>query len=268
MKIAYLINSTPKYFYLLPLHIGLINRYCPVIPFDIWLATEVPDHPTVKLLVEKEGLRVLTLADAEKGFLASRAAALRDLPQDYELVIPMQEDFLLERTPDFEFILESIELFKQDGRIQSIRWMPCPGPAEEDVLFDAKNPHWKVLDAKRDTYLFCFQATIWDRKACQGWYDRLLKQFSIDYPTTLSEEERRVAEIRANYAEAKQGQAYFAEWMMGPANLHLAWVRNHKWPNAVYMSPWPYRPTAVVGGRLEPWAIELGKREGWNLTTQ
>jgi hypothetical protein len=30
----------------------------------------------------------------------------------------------------------------------------------------------------------------------------------------------------------------------------------------VYLSPWPYRPTAIVQGRLEPWAAELGKREG------
>jgi hypothetical protein len=30
----------------------------------------------------------------------------------------------------------------------------------------------------------------------------------------------------------------------------------------VYLSPWPYRPTAIVHGRLEPWAAELGLREG------
>jgi hypothetical protein len=268
MKVAYLINSTPKYFYLLPLHLGLIKRYCPLIPFDIFLATEVPDHPIVTKLVEAEGLRIVTIRTEESGFLASRAAALRELPAEYDLVIPMQEDFLLERIPDFEFILESFEHMKQDPRIQSIRWMPCPGPSEKDELYDANNPHWKVLDSAHDTYLFCFQATLWDRKACQTWYSKLVEQFAVDYPATLSDEERRVAEIRANYAENTRGQGYFKEWMMGPDKIHLAWVRKHRWPNAVYMSPWPYRPTAVVGGRLEAWAIELGKREGWQLTGQ
>jgi hypothetical protein len=31
------------------------------------------------------------------------------------------------------------------------------------------------------------------------------------------------------------------------------------------LCPWPYRPTAIVKGRLEPWAEELGRREGFNL---
>jgi hypothetical protein len=44
--------------------------------------------------------------------------------------------------------------------------------------------------------------------------------------------------------------------------MHVGWKRAGPWSNAVYMSPWPYRPTAIVQGRLEPWAAELGKREG------
>jgi hypothetical protein len=260
MKVAYLINTTPKYFFLLPLHLELIKRYCAVIPFDIWLATEEPQHPIVQSLTD---IKVIELTQDEKGFLASRAAALKKLPARYEMVLPMQEDFLLERTPNFEFVLESFEIMRDDIKVDSIRWMPCPGPAEKDPLWSPKIPQWKVLQPDNNEYMFCFQATLWRRSALQTWFTRLVAQFDIDYPAMISEEERRMLEIRANYAENRKGQAYFREWMTG---THLAWVRSHKAPNAVYMSPWPYRPTAVVGGKLEIWAIEMAKREGFTIS--
>jgi hypothetical protein len=47
-------------------------------------------------------------------------------------------------------------------------------------------------------------------------------------------------------------------------NIHLAWPREGAHPNAVYLCPWPYRPTAVVRGLFESWANELAKREGFS----
>ena len=35
------------------------------------------------------------------------------------------------------------------------------------------------------------------------------------------------------------------------------------WSNAVFLSPWPYRPTAVEKGVIQPWAKEMIKREGF-----
>jgi hypothetical protein len=110
--------------------------------------------------------------------------------------------------------------------------------------------------------MFTFQACIWRHEALRYWYTRLCTQFDLDNPLTLSAAQRRYAEIRANYAENARGQAYFREWMTA---LHLAWTRVHQHSNAVYMSPWPYRPTAVVGGQLQQWAIDMAKREGYIL---
>lgn len=266
MDTAYLINTTPKYFYLLPLHIGLIHRYASTLlqRWRIYVATEVPGHPICKEL-EKQGVHILSLPAEKSGFLASRAAAIEMLPSEIDFVIPIQEDFLLERFPDLVAIEESYSILFSDSNVSSIRWMPCPGPAESDAQY--LNERWRILSSEKDSYMFTFQATLWGRSEIEKWYTTLVMQFQKDYPSTLSEEERRVAEIRANYAENARGQAYFKEWMCTDGKIHLAWKRIHKFANAVYLSPWPYRPTAVVGGRLEPWAIELGKREGWPLLT-
>ena len=53
-----------------------------------------------------------------------------------------------------------------------------------------------------------------------------------------------------------------------PNTYHLAWPRTGSWSNAVYLCPWPYRPTAVTRGNLEPFAKELFQREGVKLDGQ
>jgi hypothetical protein len=256
MNVAYLINTTPKYFYLLEFHIGLIRRYAPTLGWDIWIATEEPTHPLCTSLV---GVHILKLEKDEGGFLKSREAALRRLPSNYKYIIPMQEDFILERAVDMGAIEMSIHILNTDDTVDSIRWMPCPGPS---ILDNDYNNELKELNPKNNKYMFTFQACIWRIDAIKEWYSRLCTQFEIDYPDPMTDEERRNAEIRANYAENPRGQRYFSEWM---TKKHLAWKRAHKYPNAVYLSPWPYRPTAVVGGKLEGWAIELAKREGFVL---
>lgn len=260
-EVAYLINTTPKYFYLLPLHIALIRRYASGCRWDIWIATEEPDHPILADL----GVKILTLPKEENGFLASRAAACRLLPDTYQYILPMQEDFLLEQPANSSALDEACKIFDFDSKVDSIRLMPCPGPVGTvPYSFEweswATKENWKILGSS-DEYLFCFQATLWRRTALESWYTQLCAQFAVDYPNAM-EEEKRILEIRANYAENSKGQAYFRKWMKG---LHIAWTRVHKYPNAVYLSPWPYRPTAVVGGVLQPWAIALAKREGFEL---
>jgi hypothetical protein len=252
--VAYLINTTPQYFYLLPLHVGLIRRYASILEWDIWVATEEPEHPLLKEL----DVKILTLDKSEGGFLKCREASLKRMTQ-YKYIVPMQEDFLLERFIDETAISDALDILDTDSNVMSIRLMPCPGPAADDPVY--KGP-WKELVAANDEYMFTFQACIWRHSSLLDWYTRICTQFEIDYPTTLSVAQRRYAEIRANYAENTRGQGYFNKWL--PAK-HLAWTRVHKHANAVYMSPWPYRPTAVVNGQLQAWAIDLAKREGFTI---
>jgi hypothetical protein len=258
VDVAYLINTTPKYFYLLPLHLLLLRRYAPSCQWPVFLATEEPHHPDLLPLEEKYNIQILPLAQDESGFLESRKAAIQKLPPYIEYVFPVQEDFLLERYPDTKAINDSLALFDKSKDLASIRWMPCPGP---------ETPVQSILNfaeiQKTDTYKYVFQATMWRRSVIEEWFTKLVEDFNQEYPQTLPMKERMYYQIRVNYAENQKGQEKFWTWF---GHLkHLAWIRAHKAPNAVYMSPWPYRPTAVTNGKLEAWAVEMAKREGYNL---
>jgi len=258
VDIAYLINTTPKYFYLLPLHLLLLRRYAPTCQWPVYLATEEPNHPMCKELEETYNVQILPLSQEESGFLESRAASLRKLPSFIQYVLPMQEDFLLERFVDISSIEESIYLLDTDVSNASVRWMPCPGPVNT-TPYTGKY----ALIHEKDTYKYVFQATLWRRSIVQDWFTKLVEEFNKEFPLTMPMKERMFHQIRANYAENQKGQEKFWNWF--GAYKHLAWIRAHKAPNAVYMSPWPYRPTAVVNGRLESWAVEMAKREGYIL---
>ena len=45
----------------------------------------------------------------------------------------------------------------------------------------------------------------------------------------------------------------------------IGWKRAYTAPNAVYHSPFPYSPTAVVQGVLQSWAKDLLEREGFPI---
>lgn len=244
MKVAYLINTTPKYFYLLPLHIALLHRYG--VDWPIYIATEardqLPDFP------ELTGVNIIDLPQDKEGFWDSRAEAVRRLPDDIKYVLPMQEDFLLEGRPMTEVIQNAISLM-ENHPISSMRLMPCPGP--KGMAFGGTK--WLILDYPQDSLLFTYQATIWRRGDYIEFMDLLIKQ-------TKPESQNRVA-IKMNLAESEQGHLL----LKSLGKLHLAWPREGAHPNAVYLCPWPYRPTAVVRGTLEPWAADLMKREGFSI---
>jgi hypothetical protein len=221
----------------------------------LFLATEEPDHPICQE-VKAMGVELIPLKASEAGFLESRAAALEQLCLSgrFLMVLPMQEDFLLERDPDPAAILEAVQLLRDS--CASVRLMPCPGPGGAVLK---KAPDWALVTPETDMYGFTFQATMWRLDECMKWYRSLCDKLEKEWPrATTPPDQRRHVEIRANFAENPDGQRFF--WKQG--GLHVGWKRAGAWSNAVYMSPWPYRPTAIVQGRLEPWAAELGKREG------
>ena len=172
--------------------------------------------------------------------------------------MPMQEDFLLERFIDEKAIEESFIILENSSLIISIRYMPCPGPKEINSSY---NKRWKYIDKQYDTYLFTFQATMWKKNKCLDWYTQIVKAVELKDP--LGFDQQLKIEVHDNIAENAEGQRIFSSLFTN--KIILGYIRNHKYPNAVYMCPWPYRPTAVIKGVLQPFAIELASREGINI---
>jgi hypothetical protein len=218
------------------------------------------------------GVELIPLKMRDEGFLESRRAALLALVDRFKFVLPAQEDFLLERAADQGAMEEALKILKDtNGDIVSARLMPCPGPKGGALAENSFEPYkrWAFLSEKTDEYGFTFQSTLWNTNACYTWYNAVCEKLEREYPfAKTAPDQRRHVEIRANFAENAEGQRFF--WKIFSSNdydgLHIGWRRAGPWPNAVYMSPWPYRPTAIVQGRLEPWAIELARREGVIMT--
>jgi hypothetical protein len=247
---AYLINTTPKYFYLLNLHITLLRRYAPAMSWPIYLATEEPEDPEILKL----NINIIPLPKAKAGFFESREAALALLPDSIRYIFPIQEDFLLEGRPMETEIADALRILDDDSQVRSIRLMPCPGPHEFDLPY--KGTHWKILDFDVDRLVFTYQATLWKRTPYQNFMKSLLHKTQH-----LNERQKISMAISINIAEIPEGQII----LRGHQGIHLAYPRSHPHPNAVYLCPWPYRPTAVVRGTLEPWASQLAEREGCPL---
>jgi hypothetical protein len=261
--IAYLVNSTPKYFYLLPLHFALLRRYGAACKWPVYIASEVPIEPTLLKCKEEFGIEILPLEAKDKYFLESRLAAVKALPPSIKYVFPIQEDFLLQARPDEEAIEEALQIFDTDTSIASIRLMPCPGPQKDSNLY--KNTVYRELN---EAFMFTFQATLWRREEYCLFFSSLLEfpelAFASNMPKGLTpDQQKKWLQVDINLAENQIGQAKFKE-VIG-SKLHLAYPRAHPKPNAVYLCPWPYRPTAVEKGKLGQWVYEFAQREGYPI---
>jgi len=244
--------------------IACIRRYAPKLAnIPIFIATEL--RPTegshLESILSYRNTYHILLEAEESGFLESRLAGIGYLPDEFDFVLPLQEDFWLDRAPDYSRLDEAINILRADPKIKSLRLMPSPGPHQDDIVY--KGP-WRVL-GKNDTYKFTFQATLWRVEIYKKFLERILMVASKDFHESgLPVTDWAKYCIRANVAENLKGQEIFSEFM-NANSLHLSIEREHQNKNAVYLAPWPYRPTAVVLGSLEPWAKEFAKREGFRL---
>lgn len=255
--VCILLNSTPKYFYMLPLQLTMLRRYAPMIKWPVYFATEYPSDPITKQLETELDVKILVLPKEKGGFLESRHAGLSLLPPEIAYVLPLQEDFLLDRTPNVEALLDTLYILDTDRHVSSLRLMPCPGPHETDPNY-VKEKQWKLLSGKNQ-YIFTYQATMWRRMDLTQYFNSLLRSIEKDFGKRPDHEKKHLA-LTSNLGESLYGQKVLKQCL--PDTLHLAWPRAHQNPNAVYLCPWPYRPTAVTRGRLESFAEELFRREG------
>lgn len=252
-----LLNSTPRYYPIVVLEVALLRRYAPLLKWPVYFATEEPENQHVQTLVKKYDVLLVDLTEQETGFLESREAALRKLPSSITYVLSLQDDFLLDREPMYDKLAEAVRLLDMDRSIASLRLMPCPGPSPDNPLYRS-DLNWRILTEK-DTMLFTYQATLWRKFDLHTFYKELLISIEKDFPAATTPQQKKDIALKMNCAETQYGQEKLRKM---PNLLHLAWTRVGTWPNAVYLCPFPYRPTAIVQGKLEPFAEELSRREG------
>ena len=258
--IAILVNSTPKYYYILPLCFGMLRRYAPNLRWDIILATEVPEHPICEKVAVEHGVQILPIPLERESFIDSRLAALERIQNKYKYCLMLQDDFILEMPMDSTAIELLLNAMDAEPRVGSARLMPCPGPAAADSPWESGPSCWKLLSQEHDEYGFVYQATVWRLNAAILWYQTLVNTLESVAPRSSTPAAmRRHIEIRQNLAENVKGQELF--WRTLGYLKHVAWIRKGPQPNAVYLSPYPYRPTAIVHGKLELWAVQLAQRE-------
>jgi hypothetical protein len=255
---AIVVNTCPKYFYLLEGYFGLIRRYAEKLDWDIYLATEKPDDSIITRCIQFYKIKIIKLDESSQAdFFESRVSAIEALPSNIKYVLPLQDDFLLERPgANVDALKNAIEILDTDSSVLSLRLMPCPGSSGNTIY----KTNWKKLE-ENDLH-FSYQATIWRREVYMNYFKRLIQQGRDLYPNMTSSEWNTYA-IKMNPAETFTGLNLLK--LLYPTSIHLCWSRVGSWANAVYWCPWPYRPTAVVQGVLQPWAEELIKREGFSI---
>lgn len=259
--IAYVVNSTPKYFYLLPLHFCLLRRYCPKLQWPVYLATEVPNDPIIQEVSKTYNVTILELNTADQWFLESRLATAKALPEQIKYILPIQEDFLLQNRPDIEALIEALAILDIDPNVASIRLMPCPGPQTDSQQYS--NSKYKILE---EPFLHTYQATLWRRSVYLDFFRLLVElpesMYSQSIPKNLQGWQRKkYIQVDFNLAENYLGQEIFRK--LTETMVLLAYPRAHPRPNAVYLCPWPYRPTAVEKGKVGEWVYEFALREGF-----
>lgn len=262
--VCILINSTPKYYYILPFMVGMLKRYAPELKWPIIFATESPEHFISKALVREYQVQILEIPASSAGFLESRLVALQTLQMEYKYCLPLQDDFILEGPMNAVAIRHLLYIMDEESGPVSARLMPCPGPRGSKELNCIELPDWRYLSPKVDTYGFIFQATLWSLPACVKWYSKIVDVLDEIAPKDKCTASQRIQqEVGVNLAENSQGQDIFWKLSAIEGYKHIAWIRKGSQPNAVYLSPFPYRPTAIVRGSLEGWAQDLAKREGF-----
>ena len=259
-----LVNTTPKYMSLAEVQIMCLRRYAPqLVTVPIFLATELSlNHPIVKRILLLPNVQYVSLNSSDADFLESRIAAMEYL-SFFKFILPLQEDFWTDRCPDLAMLNTALNILRSDDHIQSVRLMPCPGPSRNDLAYVAK-PEFKIL-GPNDTYRFTYQATLWRPEVYIAFLKTIKNRALSDYTKLDTNTKPSWSSycVRKNVAENLEGQQIFMDLFMTTKSIHLSIDRPLAHPNAVLLAPWPYRPTAVVQGLLEPWAKEFAQREGF-----
>ena len=270
MSFAVLINTTTKYLPIVDVQLTAIQRYAAnLLEYPIFVASDSETEFATKQF--PVAVNKIPLLPYESGFLESRSAALKYMLEanpGLGGVLMLQDDFWIDRPIHKGEWDEALAYMSRDARVQSIRLMPCPGPVNRILRGDIRGPGVKrayfAEITEADTFRFTFQATLWKPCAAIEFFDLIIESARNEFTCAgFPEADWNRFCVRYNVAENPNGQDLFLKHMMGPDKIHLGIRRKGDHSNAVNLATIPYRPTAVVKGKLEPWAKEFAEREGF-----
>jgi hypothetical protein len=175
--VAYLVNSTPKYYYLLPLHFALIRRYAPNLKWPLYIATEGPNNPTIQEIASKYDVSILPLQKQDRYFLESHGRHRLLFHKQSSMFFQSKRDFLLQNRIDEGVASNAIKILDDDPDVLSIRLMPCPGPPTNPPKAYSVAP---FLHTESQVILFTYQATLFRR----GTYSLFMSAL-VEFPLPL-----------------------------------------------------------------------------------
>jgi hypothetical protein len=248
-SVCILINSCPKYNYLAVICCRLIRRYAPLLTWTLVLATTGLSSAETQLL-ETLNVRIMNQTEEENlDFIESRCVALRILQKEYSFVLLLQDDFFLDREPMYKVLDSAIQFLQENPAYVCVRLMPCPGPTGIEV------GEWKKIE--QGQYVFSFQAGIWSCKWLLEFFEEMIDISITDFPKYKCNKNHYWLVV--NPCETFVG----ADICRKLEYNAVGFPRAGPWSNAVFLSPWSYRPTAVEKGVLQPWAKEMILRENF-----
>ena len=251
-SVCVLINSCQKYNPLAVAACRLIGRYAPDLKWPVYFATAGLTDEQKGEVLECGFTYMEQSASENRDFIESRLHALRVLKEKYAFVLLLQDDFFLDRKPDYEGMDKTVAMMSANPEIVCTRLMPCPGPTGS--LWQAS---WREIEVGPYCY-FSFQAAIWSTEWLVRFFEGVTTK-SEGLFAKWPQYSRNQVWILVNPCETEIGTDVAVEL----GGRFVGWPRVGKWSNAVYLSPWPYRPTAVEKGNLQAWASEMLKREGF-----
>ena len=262
MSTCILINTTTKYLSIVNVQLTCIRRYAPILlQYPIFVASDADSK--FHLFDFPVDVVKIPLLPEESGFIESRIAAIQYIQDGDPMlqnILMLQDDFWIDRSIREEEWRAAL-MYMEDPKVKSVRLMPCPGPnANVSVKYE---PFAEITEA--DTYRFTFQATVWKAPEIVKFLQAVLESAIDEFGRLhLAKTQWNIFCVRYNVAENTMGQDIFKRVSMNDGSIHLAIPRRGGHPAAVNLATVPYRPTAVVKGRLESWAKEFAIREGFS----
>ena len=221
---AIFISSTPKFSFIWDTFFTFLRKHWTDCPYPIYFVSEGnPDY-----LKDKYNINVEKL-EKDLGFLEGYRYLCNKYRNKYHNFILLQDDFLIERSVNQPLISKYEKIMYENENIGFIRMMPSPGPKGERKMF-GDIELGKIR--KKENYSFSYQTSVWN---LDYFYD-------FTAPSKFRWDDLNMSRKMRTDRSGKENWGFirpFKEW------------------NAVYESPIPYRPTAILKGKVMDWAKHL-----------